>query len=153
MTARQLLLDGVLTLEEPVHGLVELVLVGVTDAERVRQGRVRPPTRGGDLGLGLEEARRHHGHDEVALTGRPRAQQAGKVKLPHGRHHRLDVAVRGRAVLDDLKELVGGDQLLTLEDALYGRNGLRRQLGEVGQRAALDLAVFAIALPQEDGRG
>ena len=32
-------------------------------------GGVGPPTRGSDLGLRRENARRHHGQDEVALTG------------------------------------------------------------------------------------
>ena len=59
--------------------------------------------------------------------------------------------MRRRAVRNDLKKLVDGNQVLTLEGALQDLNGLRRQLGQVGQRTALDLAVFAIALPQEDG--
>ena len=57
----QLLLDPLLALEQPVHGGIEIVLVGVLDPELLGQGGGVPEPGGGQLGDGLDQPLDDHG--------------------------------------------------------------------------------------------
>ena len=67
MTCRELLLDAALAFEQPVHGRIEVVFVGVDHVEQDRQRGEVPPAGGSQLAIGFEEASDHHGDDAVAL--------------------------------------------------------------------------------------
>src|SRR5437764_1405549 len=56
VSLRQLRLDGLLTLEQPIHGGIEFVLGGVLEAELLGERGVVPVARGGQLGAGEEES-------------------------------------------------------------------------------------------------
>ncbi|HSQ58328.1 MAG TPA: hypothetical protein VLM40_21585 [Gemmata sp.] len=64
----QFVLDRLLPLEQPVHGIIELVRGRVTDAPFLRQGGVAPVAGVGELRAGEEEALDEHGEDQVALS-------------------------------------------------------------------------------------
>ena len=57
-----------------------------------------------------------------------------------------------RAAFDNFKGVPGGHKHLALQGVAQRLEGLRWQLGKVGQGARPDLAILAIALAQENGR-
>ena len=67
MAPGQLLLDLRLALQEPVHGLIEVVLVGAFHPQLLRQAGGVPQPGGGELGAGMDQALEDHGQDQVAL--------------------------------------------------------------------------------------
>ncbi|MGK0184491.1 MAG: hypothetical protein ACI9R3_000263 [Verrucomicrobiales bacterium] len=82
MTGGQLLLDGILTLEQPVHRVIEIVLIGITDGEGFRQRRVGPPQGSGEFGLRFEDSCDHHTDHQIALTAAPRGDEFEGLTLP-----------------------------------------------------------------------
>ncbi len=60
-------LDARLAFEQPVQRCVQIVLIGLVDPEQGRQGGDVPPTGGGELTVGLEQASSNHRHDPLAL--------------------------------------------------------------------------------------
>jgi hypothetical protein len=64
----ELLLDGVLAGQQPIHGGIQVVLGGLSHAEVLGQARAVPAPGGGQLGVGLHDARGHHGQHPVAFT-------------------------------------------------------------------------------------
>ena len=55
---------------------------------------------------------------------------------------------------DGLEGVARIDELVALEDLAQHGDGFGGELGEVGEGAGLDLAVFAVALAEEEsGRG
>ena len=60
------------------------------------------------------------------------------------------MSVRQRAV-DRHRPLLGGDDLAALEQGAESFDQILRPIGQIGQGPFLDLAVFAIGLPQQDG--
>jgi hypothetical protein len=94
MARGQLLLDRVLAREQPVHRRVQVVLVGIGDAEVFGQRRGVPPARGRKLGVRRHDARGHHRQHQVALATRLGGNHRGQSQPLHGRDDRLHVAVR-----------------------------------------------------------
>ena len=66
--AGELLLDGRLPLEQPIHGVVEMILGGVGDVQLLGQSGVVPVAGVGQLGAGEEQAFGDHGDHQVALS-------------------------------------------------------------------------------------
>ena len=110
-----------------------------------------PPPRGGQLAIGLQDASHHHGHDPIALGRGARPDEVGEAQPPHGLQHRLHVSMVERG--EGLEGVRRVDELLALEHPAHRFHGFWGELGEVGQGAGLDLAVFAVALAQQDGGG
>src|ERR1700730_4894448 len=107
---------------------------------------------GGKLGPGIEDAADHQGQDEVAAAVAVRAEQPIEADLARGAEGRVDMTMRQRAD-DGNGILVLGNNGAAFEQGLEGADQLVRQVGEVHQRALLDLARLAVALAQQDGRG
>ena len=95
VTPGQLSLDAVLALEQPIHGRVQVVLVGVGDSQCRRQRGDVPPARGGQLAVRLEDSSRHHRDDQIPFRRWSRRDELPKAELFHGDQHRLDVSVVG----------------------------------------------------------
>lgn len=68
VTGGELLLDGVLALEQPVHGGVQVVFIGIDHAEFRGQGGAVPASGGGELGVGVDDPSGDHGQHEVTLA-------------------------------------------------------------------------------------
>ncbi|MCY4584342.1 MAG: hypothetical protein OXE50_16340 [Chloroflexi bacterium] len=86
---------------------------------------------GGELGMGLDDAGRNHGADEVALAGWPGGEQACEAELAEGGEHGLDRAMGARA--DNLEGLRGIDEGAAGELSLEQVDCLVAKVGEVGE--------------------
>ena len=139
VAASELALDAVLALEQPVHGAVEVVGGGVADVEVVGEGGGMPPARGGELGMGLDDAGGDHSADEVALRGGLGGEQAGEAEAAEGLQHGLDGAMVPRA--DDGKDVGCLDEGAAGEMGLEQVDGRIGEVGEVGEGLFLDPAV------------
>ena len=154
MTFGERLFDVRLRRLQPVQCLVEFVGVDFTKteqgAERVRGGGIAELTRGGELGGRFDDPGNDHGRDQPRLTVGASGQDPLEANLAQCAECGRDVAIRQGAL--DLEAL--GHRR---PHRLVGKNpaqgvdlGLRPS-GQVGQGAALDLALFAIALAQQHG--
>ena len=156
MALGQRRLDGGLALQQPVERGVELVLIDLAETEPVRQagggrgGGER--ARGGELGGGIEDAADEQGQDEVAAAVAVGAEDPVEADLARGAEGGGDMAMRQRA--DDGEGFaLRGDDGAAFEHAAQALDMRRGPVGEVAEGALPDLAVFAIALAQQDGRG
>jgi hypothetical protein len=68
MALGQALLDGPLTFQQPIHGGIQLILVGIGHVKLFTQGCVVPAVRGGQLALRLQHPGGDHCHYEIALA-------------------------------------------------------------------------------------
>jgi hypothetical protein len=144
---RQLLLDLVLARQQPVHRRVQIVLVGSGHAEVRGQRRGVPPARRGQLRMRRHDACSYHRQHPVALGRSLGGDQLSQAQAPHGSGHRLHMAMRARGGdLEGLRQRHEGFALQRAANDLDQRLG---QVRQVAQRLVLDLAVFAIAAPQQ----
>ena len=149
MALRQPPLDALLARGQPVHGLVEAVLVHVAEAQFAGQRAVAEQPRRGQLGGRAEHPFGDQRQRPVALRRAAAVEQRRHAEAAHGFEDGLDVSVRHGAFDDE--GLRRGGEGFVAEDAaqqvdLFGGPG-----GEVGQGALADAAAFAPALAEEDG--
>ena len=147
-------LDGGLAVEQPVHGGVEVVLVGVVDAEDLGEGVARgiggQASGGGELGAGGEDAGGDEGHGALALGRGRGGEGAVEAQFPERAEDGGDMAVGVGA--EDVDGVGGsGERGAALEQDLEAVDQGGRPLGEVGEGAFADLAALAEGLAQEDG--
>jgi hypothetical protein len=114
--AGQLALDAPLPCQQPVHGGVDLLVVGVGDAQFVGQGGVVPAARGGEFGARGEDALGDEGQHQGALAARLGGQQGVEADLGQGGQDGLDVSVRLGG--DDTEGLLGSHQGFPAEGLL-----------------------------------
>ena len=142
-------LDALLAREQPVHRLVEGVLVGVAQVELLGQRGGVPSPGGGELRGGVEQPLHDHGQDPVALGRAFGGDEPVQAQAPGHGEQGVDVAV-GEGAFDG-EGVFGADEALALEDSAQGVDFLCGPVGEVGQCAFADSAAFAPAFSQEDG--
>ena len=102
MAPRQAPLDGILTLKQPVHGGVKIVLVDLPEPQRLGEGVARGVRRqapgGRQLGTRIENAGDDHRQHASAL-GRVRAgDRAVQAQFAQRPEHGGDMAVRKGAL-------------------------------------------------------
>src|SRR5882762_11151000 len=148
-------LDRRLADRQPVECTIELVLIDQPETELLAKAGSRGIRRqrpgGGKLGPGIEDAADHQGQDEVAAAVAVRAEQPIEADLARRAERRVDMTMRQRAD-DGNGILVLGNDGAAFEQRLEAGDPLVRPVGEVQQRALLDLASLAVALAQQDGR-
>jgi len=150
MALGQTFLDSVLARQQPIHGCVQLLLVGVLHREVLAQRAVPPTARGRQLALRVEHPCSDHRRDQTALARGLAVEHCDNPQTHHRGGDRLDRAVGPRA--DDLEQFLDGAHRLALE-YLADRFGLRQgQRREVGDGALDDPLAFAGRLAQEDRR-
>src|SRR3984893_14237145 len=149
-------LDRRLADRQPVACTIELVLSDQPETELLAKAGSRGVRRqspgGGKLGPGIEDAADHQGQDEVAAAVAVRAEQPIEADLASRAESRVDMTMRQRA--DDGNGIpVLGNDGASFEQCLEAGDPLVRPVGEVQQRALLDLASLAIALAQQKWPG
>jgi len=140
-------LDFGLLLQEPVHGRIELVLVGIGHAQLASQRVGVEAAYGGQLGGRLQNPADDHRRRQLPLPACSGGDQPLHPQLAELTQHRQHIAV-GQGT-DDLKAVCQRPDLLAAKDGTHGIHGRRRQLGEVGQSPVLDLAAFAVGLADQ----
>ena len=147
------LLDGGLSGYEPVHGGVEFVRVEVAESECLAEGGDGAlggeGAGGGELGLGIDDPVDEEREHEVAAAAGLAVDEGMQSELPEGAEDGGDVSVGQTS--DAGEGVFGIDELLAAEDAAERLDGGGGELGEVGEGALLDAAVFAVGLAEEDG--
>jgi hypothetical protein len=131
MPLGQLGLDRLLAVEQPVHGGIELVLGGLSDAQFLGQGGVEPVPGVGQLGTGEQETFDDHGGHQVASPRRLGGDESFQSQLADHRQDGVDMAVRGRAC--DADGLGRGDEGLALEGPLDDLDEMVWEMGEVAE--------------------
>lgn len=149
MALGQLGFDALLACEEPVEGGVELLDLGVGDAEFARQAGVVPSAGRRELRTGMDQALCDHPHHQAPLPARLGGKDGVESELAHGSEDRHHVAVRQSA--DDVEGVIDTDEGLALEEAAEGLDLVLRPVGQVGEGLLDDAAVLALALAEEDG--
>ena len=149
-------LDGGLTLQQPVQRGVEFVLVDLAEAEHLAEARGGgcggQRTGGGELGCGFEDPTDQQRKHEIAAAIAVGAEDTVKADPAGGAESGGDVAVR-QAADDGEGVALGGDDGAAFEHAAQTFDVGRRPVGEVAEGTFTDLAVLAVALAQENGRG
>jgi hypothetical protein len=107
-------------------------------------------SRGGQLRRRVEQPGDDEPQRQVATAlWRTAGQQVVEADAPGSAQSSEDMAMRQRPA--DLEAgLADWGQRITAQRGAQGLDTLERQLGEVGQRAVLDLAVLAIGLTQQE---
>ena len=82
-----------LPLQEPVHGSVELVLVGPFDAQRAGRSGAAQTASGGWLGVRLQHSADDHGQGQFSLSTGSRRQELVEAELAELTQHGQNMAV------------------------------------------------------------
>src|SRR5208282_438208 len=106
--------------------------------------------RGGELRRWIKDASDDHGQHEVTAAVAFGAKDAGEADLVRRAEGGADVAVRQRAG-DGEGLAIRRDNGAALEHAAQTLNMRLGPIGEVAEGALPYLAVFAVALAQQDG--
>jgi hypothetical protein len=146
----ELLLDRVLARQQPIHGRIQIVLVGIGHTEVFSQGRAVPAPGGGQLGVGLDDARGHHGQHQIALTAGLRSEHRSKAQALHGQRRR-PAHDHGRENARPRRHGTGSNEGLALQRAPDDVDQRIGQMRQIAQGLVLDLAVLAVAAPQQVG--
>src|SRR6202034_1751211 len=156
MLSGQRCLNGGLALQPPVERCGKLVLIDVAETEYRSQARRGggggEGAGGGELRRGIKEAADDHRQDEVAAPVAVRAEDAVEADLTCRAKGSGDMAMRQRAG-DGEGLAVRGDDGAAFEDAAQAFDMGRGPVGEIAEGALPDLAVFTVALAQQDGGG
>jgi hypothetical protein len=87
------LLDASLALEQPVHGCVQLIFVGILHLKQLRQRRAVPHPRGRQLRAGCDQSLHNHRQHQIAFTGTLGTDQFVQPDMPDRLQHRFHVTM------------------------------------------------------------
>ena len=110
-------LDAPLSLQQPVHGLIQVVFGSVGDSQLLGQGGA-VPAGGGQSGSGIEQALDDHGQDQIALATRLGGNHGIQPELTDGPQDGFDVTVRKSFFGGE--QILGRDQMFILQEAAEG---------------------------------
>ena len=154
MTAGQGFLDAPLAGQQPVHGGIEFLLVGIRQAEglaqRRRGGLFAQSARGGQLGAGVDHAGDDEGHHQVALPAGPSVDDLVQADPAQRAQDGSDVTVREGP--NDLEPAAGVGDLAALEQRAQPLDDVGGPVGQIGQGTIAGLATLAVGLAEQDAR-
>lgn len=120
-----------------------------TGSRLARHGRKPESEREGELRARFDQALGDQRENDVALLAGFRRDEVGHAESLHRLAYGLHVAARdGRLQGDRLRRIA---EIRALERLAEDLDGLRRQGREIGNGPLDDFAVYAAALPQQDG--
>jgi hypothetical protein len=157
MLAGPLRLDAGLAGDEPVHSLVEVVLVGTGEFEEFAQtagGSVEAhAASSGEFGGRLDDAGDNHGADQIAPAGRSGADDVVQAEGAKRAKDSGDVAVGERASNHERGRggRGGRGEGFALQDAAEGIDPSLRPMGEVGEGAFDDPGSVTGGFAEENG--
>ena len=147
-------LDIRLADRQPVEGTIKFLLVDGPQAELGAEagggGLWRERARSRELRAGIEDAADGERQDEVPTAVARGSDKPIKADLACRGERCRDGAMRQGA--DDAdRRLVARDDCAAFQQRLKAGDMLARPVGQVQERALLDLAALTVALAQEDG--
>ena len=149
-------LDGGLALQQPVECGVKFVFIDIAETQHGSQARCGrgggEGAGGGELRAGIENAPDDHGQHEVAAAVAVRAEDAVEADLVRRAEGGADVAMRQRTG-DGEGLAFRRDDGAAFEHAAQALDMRLGPTGEITECPLSHLAVFAVALAQQDGRG
>jgi hypothetical protein len=131
MPLGELFLDRPLTLQQPIHGLVETIFGGIGNIHLLGQGGAVPVSGVGQLGTGKEEAFGDHGDHQVTFWRRLGRDEFLQSKLADHCQDRFHMTVRTCARRTE--GLSRGDEGLALERALDDVDEMLGKMGKVAE--------------------
>ena len=153
MLGSQLRFDVGLEVNEPVHGLVQVVFVGAGQMEEFSQtagGGIEAESAGGcEFGGGLDDPCHDHGANQIALPGGSRREDTIQAERAKSAQHGGDMAVGQRA--SDPERGGGIGKGLAFEDASERVDLRLRPIREIGEGALANLGAIAGGLAEEAG--
>ena len=136
MAAGEALFDAGLAAEQPVHGVVEFVLIDIAEAEEFSQGGDGgfggQGACGGEFGAGVDDAGDDEGDGEIAVPAGGAGDEGVEAESSEGSEDGGDVPVGEAAAAGE--GFVGGDEGFAFEDAAECFDGVIGEFGEVGAR-------------------
>ena len=119
VTLGERLLDALLSREQPIHGLVQIICRSRGQLERLGQrtggGFLIQAAGRGQLGTWIEDAGGNESADEIALGATSAREQVVQAEMTKSSEDGGDVAMGERA--EDLDGLVAGDKIFTFQYA------------------------------------
>ena len=153
MALCQALLDALLASQQPVHRLVQLILIDRAEAQRGAEGGDgafgSEGTSGGQLGASVDDAGDDHGQDQIARAAGGTGDEGMQAELLEEAEDGGDVAVRGTAHTGE--EGLGINQGLTLEGSADEIDDVVWEVRDIAEGFMFDLAVLAKGSAEEVG--
>src|SRR6266704_3541396 len=149
MASSQLLLNPFLPLQKPVHGLVEIILAGLSHPQLFGKGGGVPLPCGRQFRSRGNQSLDDHGYHQVSFAAMLRREDSLQLEFADHVQDGLHVAVR-KSLLGGA-QILRGDQGLVAQQAAKGFDFLLGPIGEIGQGALAGFVAFAPAFAEEDG--
>src|SRR5208283_4960573 len=150
MSCRKALLDGILAFEQPVHGLIQVVLGRVCDSAIIRQRRRVPRSCRRKFALRICDSRYEHRDDQVALSAWCSVDQPFEPQLANRPYNSVHRPVR---LVSNLPYgPTAPERLLATQDPTNPIDLAWHQRRQVGQSASANRAPLAVRLAQQDRR-
>ena len=119
MTLGQSLFDTLLTRQQPIHGLVQIIGCRRSQMERFGQrtegGLIIQAAGGGQFGSRVEDAGGNESADEIAFRATSTGEQIREAEMAQGPEDSGDMAMRKGPA--DLEGLIAGDQIFPFQNA------------------------------------
>lgn len=152
----QFLLDARLSWEEPVHGLVEFVLVGGIEMEQLAETAEESvgvkSASGGKFGSWIEDAGDDHGEDEIAVAGGKRVEDGIELEVAQTAEDGGSVTMRqGAGDEEGIGPRGGANRERAGQGGAEGMDLLLGEMGEIGQGTSFNFAVLAVGFAEEEG--
>ena len=150
---RQALLDAALASYQPVHGLVQLVLIDATEVQQLAKGGDcglwGEGAGGGKFGAGVDDAGDDHGDDQGAQTAGGAGDESRQVEVLEEAEDGGDVAMSEAA--QTRESSVGTDQSIASEGAADEVDDGQGEMRDIAEGLMLDLALVAEGATEEVG--
>ena len=120
--------------------------------ETVVEGIAVKAASGSQFGGRIDDTGDDHGDDEIALAGGSGAEDGIELQIAQATEDSGDMAVRkGSGDKERIGQRRGGSGQRACQGEAECLHLMRRKMGNVGNGASLDLAVFTIGFTKENG--
>ena len=143
--------DPGLTLNKPIKGFIQIVLIGICDIELISQRARMPQPRRCQLRGRRNNPFRDHSKDQVTLSTSLRRDELIQAEVADRSQYGFHMAVRQRPL--DNKRLFRTEQFITLKDPAQGLDTGFRPVGNVCNGPFANLGPLSPPFTKKDSRG
>jgi hypothetical protein len=136
--------------------LVEIGFIGGIDLEQLAETGVESAgvkaASGGEFGSRVEDSSDDHGQDDIAVAAGNRVEDGIELQVAQAAENSGGVTVRKRAGDEEgIRQGRSGGWERAGQGQAEGIDLMRAEMGDIGESASLDFAVFAEGFAEEDG--